>query len=149
MNPFFNTPQRLQALQNAASFWKGTPWCPNSEEPRLGVSCHNLPRALYVACGHLAPGFPKIVGDPTQDKHSRVSRMELFLDGRREFSRVNDIQAGDLLGIRIYKCIDHLGVAIGAGLFVHVLMHKHTDYDLCAVPPWQQRIEGIWRPMED
>ncbi len=151
MKPFFDNQFRLDELNSIAAMWMGTQWCPNSDVIGRGVSCHNLPRAIYVACGALAPGFPKIVGDPTQDRQAKTSRMEEFLDGRVEFQRayLNAIRPGDLLGIRIYKCIDHLGVALPNGLFVHVLMHKHTSADTYGIPPWQQRIEAIWRPVEE
>lgn len=151
MKEFFNTPERIDALHAEAAKWKGTPWLPNSASQGRGVSCHNLPRSIYIACGALAPGFPIVVGNPTQDAHSKISRMESFNDGRKEFQRatLDDIKAGDLLGIRIRRCIDHLGVALGGGVFIHVLMHKHTDYDLRGVSPWLERIEAVWRPLED
>jgi cell wall-associated NlpC family hydrolase len=146
---YFQTLETLKRLTIEASKWIDTPWVPNAECVGKGVSCHNLPRAIYIACGALPADFPKLVGDPTQDRHSKISRMETFLNARPEFQRVllERIQPGDLLGIRIHKCIDHLGLALGAGQFIHVLMHKHTAIDGICVPPWQQRIEAAWRPL--
>ena len=155
MKDFFNTPARLAALRAEAAKWIGTPWVPNSASPGVGVSCHHLPRSIYVACGALPPGFPIVVGDPAEGRYAKISRMESFNDSRKEFKRLalddlqHDIQPGDLLGIRIYHCIDHLGVALEEGLFIHVLMHKHTDFDMRGVAPWSQRIEAAWRIVED
>jgi hypothetical protein len=142
------TNEQIDKLREMASLWRGTPWVPNSEAIGKGVSCHNLPRALYIACGALTDDFPKIIGDPTQSRHTTVSHMESVLDGRPEFERVplSPILPGDLLGIRIYRCVDHLGIALGAGLFVHVLMHKHVDTDMTGVAPWSERIQAVWRP---
>lgn len=154
IQPFYTTPERTAALAIEAELWLGTPWCANSEAlgVRGGVSCHNLPRALYIRTGALAPSFPKIQGKP--NRHARRSDMETFLDARPEFERVpiegplkEIVQTGDLLGLRIYHCVDHLGVCVGSS-FIHVLMHKHTSLDLFRVSPWAERVKAIWRPIE-
>lgn len=151
MKPFFHNEQRILKLIYEAGTWVGTPWVANSHAKGHGVSCHNLPMEIYKACGFLGETFPRIVGDPTRSRHSAESEMVPFLDGRREFQRINLDEekpiAGDLLGIRIYSCVDHLAVCLGIE-FVQVLMHKKTCLDLIAVPPWSQRIEAVWRPIE-
>ncbi len=155
--PFFRTEERIAHLLYVAEMWRETPWCPNSDArgKRGGVSCHNLPRSIYIECGALPEQFPVVKGDPNATRHSKQSVMEPFLDARQEFQRLklanpigSLLNAGDLVGIRIYQCCDHLGVYLGNGIFVHVLMHKHTDFDLIHVPPWQQRLVSVWRPME-
>lgn len=151
MKPFFNTPERIQKLQFDALVWVGTPWCANSHAKGHGVSCHNLPYEIYVATGFLDETFPRIVGDPAHNKHSCESKMEAFLNTRPEFQRLNldteTLQPGDLMGIRIFSCVDHLGVCLGAN-FIHVLMHKKTDVDPVNVPPWSQRTMAAWRPIK-
>lgn len=151
MKPFFRTEQRLAKLIYVAGLWQNTPWMPNSEIRSVGVSCHNLPRSIYLDCGAIAPGFPKVIGDPTKSRHCKESQMVAFLDTRPEFVKLKSDEkpaAGDLLGIRIYGCIDHLGVALSADSFIHVLMHKKTSVDFYNIPPWQQHVEAIWRPVE-
>lgn len=147
MKTFFDNPDAVTQLHYEAKKWIGTPWLPNSAEPGKGVSCHNLPRAIYISVLALPVTFPSVIGDPTQDRYAKISRMETFLDARPEFMRValKDVKPGDLLGIRIYYSIDHLAVALGAGLFIHVLMHKHTSYDMRGVEPWSSRIQASWR----
>lgn len=131
--------------------WLGTPWAPNSQALGFGVACHLLPCALYVACGAMPGSFPKIVGDPAQSRHTSRSVMCEMLDECPLFSRLDlDAEAplpGDLLGLRIHRCVDHLGVCLGEK-FVHVLVHKHTCFDDVKVPPWSQRIEAAWRIIE-
>ncbi len=153
MSPYFNGHERTAQLLYHAGLWRGTPWMANSDARGVGVSCHNLPRAIYMGCGALSSSFPRVIGDPAATKHSRDSKMVPFLDSRPEFIRV-DLSAeppvpGDLLGIRIYKCIDHLGVYLGQRNFVHVLMHKTTSFDPVHVPPWSERIEAAWRIVWD
>jgi hypothetical protein len=156
--PYFSTSERIAQLISVANEWRETPWCANSHAlgSRGGVSCHNLPREIFIACGALPEAFPQVIGDPNGTRHTRQSVMEPFLDSRSEFQRLAEGEAfapGDLLGLRIYHCIDHLGIYLGPiddGLwFVHVLMHKKTDFDLVNVPPWSQRILAAWRPIEN
>ena len=150
MKAYFSTSERIAKLYECINKWTGTPWVPNSAQPGRGVSCHNLPRAIYMECGALGADFPEIVGDPNATRWSKESKMIPFLDSRTEFERValDQIATGDLIGIRIYKCVDHLGVVVRDKFFLHVLMHKHTCIELLDVPPWPQRIEAAWRIVE-
>ena len=113
------------------------------------MSCHNLPRAIYIATGVLDESFPRITGFP--NRHARESRMEQFLDSRPEFQRLETsnlkLAAGDLLGIRLCRCIDHLGVALSSTEFIHVLMHKRTTIDRLDDPTWSSRVLAVWRPL--
>jgi uncharacterized protein YijF (DUF1287 family) len=114
------------------------------------VSCHNLPRALYVATGALPETFPKLTGYPS--RHARESVVETLLDARPEFMRVpiDDVRAGDLVGLRLFYCTDHLGVVVNHDLcFVHVLVHKLTTIDrLREDPTWSSRLRAAWRPVQ-
>jgi cell wall-associated NlpC family hydrolase len=136
-------------LYMEAQRWLGTPWLPNSAEPGRGVSCHNLPRTILMNLGYLPQDFPPIIGVPQRGE--KVSRMIAYVDGCKEFCPIDlsirgmQLEAGDLLGIRIYRCVDHLGLYLGAQRFVHVLMHKHVSFDCSGIPPWKQRIENAWR----
>ena len=152
MKPFFDHQRHVIRLLAVADRWLGTPWCANSQSigERGGVSCHNLPRAIYIECGALPPEFPKFIGDPNGTRHGRVSEMEPVIDARPEFRRLaadEPRQPGDLIGLRIYHCVDHLGVLLCNHIFIHVLMHKKTDMDWVNVPPWQQRSPVAWRPL--
>jgi hypothetical protein len=150
---FFNSSERIQRLLDVTQSWRGTPWCANSyaRGGRGGVSCHNLPREIYIECGALPANFVRIYGDPNGTKHQRRSEIEPFLNSRPEFQRLKQGEPflpGDLLGLRIFHCVDHLGIFLGDSSFVHVLMHKKTDFDLVNVPPWSQRILAAWRPLQ-
>lgn len=139
------------SLYEVASSWRGTPWCANSavKGMRGGVSCHNLPRAILIEAGLLSSAFPAVVGDPNRTKHSRDSQITSWLDDRPEFERSDvstlQLQPGDLLGIRIYRCVDHLGLIVAPNMFVHVLAHKHVTIDHLTDPTWQRRIGPTWR----
>lgn len=148
---FFRTPERITKLLFHAQSWRGTPWCANSEAKNAGVSCHNLPRALYIETGAFKIDFPRVAGDPNGTKHKKQSVMEPWLDARPELRRLSMTEPrrpGDLLGLRIFHCVDHLAVLLSDNVFIHVLMHKNTDFDLITVPPWSQRLLAAWRPIE-
>jgi cell wall-associated NlpC family hydrolase len=107
-----------------------------------------------MACGAMPADAPQIAGSPAATRHSTQSQMTPWLDAQPYFQRVqganivHELQPGDVVGLRIYRCVDHLGLVLTEGRFIHVLMHKNTDIDLVAVPPWQQHIEAAWRPVE-
>jgi cell wall-associated NlpC family hydrolase len=139
-------------LEHIAETWLGTPWCANSavKGPRGGVSCHNLPRAILVEAGWLPESFPVVAGDPNSARNGG-SVIERWLDERPEFIRFGEpvlasLQPGDLLGIRIRRCVDHLGLHLGAARFIHVLQHKHTAIDRSTDPTWSTRLLAVWRP---
>lgn len=161
--PFFRTADRILRLNLAAGKWRGTPWRPNSSAAGVGVSCHNLPRALYIESHFLPESFPKIESLPAAA--TAENQMEMFLDSRVEFERLvaregaaPNFQPGDLLGLFIpmdnvgkrirNSCVNHLGVVLPEGWFIHTLMKKNTDVDLHALPPWSPIIKAVWRPVE-
>lgn len=142
---YFSSQDSIAKLLHVVGKWEGTPWAANSAAKGFGVSCHNLPRSVYIECGALADSFPVITGDPAKDKHAKTSRMVEFLDGRPEFRRVREQPVpGDLIGIRIYRNVDHLGIVLPNNSFAHVLMHKNTCIDLL-VSPWLERVGAVWR----
>ena len=124
------------------------------------MSCHNLPRALYIESHFLTESFPKIESLPSTA--TAENQMETFLDARPEFEPLkhfdaSTLQPGDLLGLFIpvdnvgkrirNSCVNHLGVVLPDGWFIHTLMKKNTDVDLHAISPWSQIIRAAWRPM--
>lgn len=145
MKPFFTGDERLMKLVYVAGTWVGTRWAANSHAKGCGVACHNLPVAIYKECGALPNDFPWMIGDPAKDKHAKESRMAKVIDSRSEFTRVDgELMPGDLIGIRVYRVIDHLGLVLPNNTWIHVMMHKNTSIDLM-VSPWKERISAAWR----
>jgi hypothetical protein len=163
MNPYFPPQEqkhnpRLAQLVVSAYRWVGTPWRLNSSARGVGVSCHNLPRALYIESGALPPDFPRIADTPAGA--TALNRIEEFLDNRPEFLRLhdNDFQSGDLLGMFVpidsvgrrirQRCVNHLGVALPGKQLIHTLLYRNTGLDQFSIPPWSQTIIAAWRPLE-
>lgn len=153
--PFFRTEDRIYHLQSEARSWKGTPYCSNSDAKGLrgGVSCHNLLRSVLVNVGCLPTAFPKVEKTINATRHTKNSLIEQFMNDVVEFDRIDvvesDLIVGDVLGFRIFKCTDHLGILTEEDLhFLHVLDHKHADFDSLSDPTWNSRLMAAWRPME-
>jgi cell wall-associated NlpC family hydrolase len=158
VKPYFDTEERIARLVSAAEAWKGTPWRANSSARGVGVSCHNLPRALYIESGAILPDFPKLESTPSAV--TAFNYMEIFLNARSEFQRVNvsEVLTGDLLGMFIpidsvgrrlrQRCVNHLGIALPQKQLVHTLLTKNTGLDQFSIPPWSQIIIAAWRPLE-
>lgn len=160
--PFFHNQERITKLLYVADMWRETPWCANSsaQGKRGGVSCHNLPRAIYIECGALTKNFPDIKSTPSGA--TVAGQMQSFLDNRDEFAKVENplahLQPGDLVGLFVPldgtgkrlrdRVVNHLGVVLSKDWFVHVLMGKHTDFDLYRTPPWSNILLAAWRPVE-
>lgn len=150
---FWNEARRA-ALARAVRAWLGTPWAANSDVPGRtgGVSCHLLPRALYRESGALPPEFAVPMGDPNRTRHGGDSMMVSWLNSRSEFMQVNGIEnakPGDLMGLRLYRSVDHLAVALEGGWFVHVLRHQRTTLDRRQDPTWGRRMVHVWRLRND
>lgn len=151
-DPFTGQTLVHDVLGCVAASWLGTPWCANSavKGRRGGVSCHNLPRAILIEAGWLPESFPVVEGDPNSARQGG-SVIGRWLDARPEFTsevafHLRDLKSGDLLGIRIRRCVDHLGLYLGEGRFIHTLQHKHTAIDRITDPTWGARLLAVWRP---
>jgi len=147
---WFDLPGRTEALHQAARQWLGTPWAANSAAPGPGggVSCHRLPHAVLIEIGALPEGFKVPVGNPNATRHSTESFIAPWLENRPEFQAVSvsgAVRTGDLLGFRIYRCLDHLGLAFDPIHFVHVLRHQRTTVGCLTDPTWASRLLGVWR----
>ena len=155
---WFSDPDRVSALCRAAAGWLGTPWAANSAVRGLegGVSCHHLPRALLVEVGALPSKFPAPRSDPNATRHGQVSVIEGWLDRCVEFKSIaipktmptiqsSELLPGDLLGLRIHRCVDHLGILLRPPLFLHVLRHQRTTVNPLTDPTWARRLLRCWR----
>lgn len=148
---WFDSRQRMEALRHVAARWIGTPWMANSAVcgAQGGVSCHRLPQALYTEVGALPLDYPTPYGNPNENRYGTTSTIQSWLEGRAEFRRlpvsVGQVRSGDLLGIRIHRCLDHLAVALDPWHFVHVLLHQRTTTDSLRDPTWSRRLLAVWR----
>ena len=154
------TSAELDRLEASAASWAGTPFCPNSAVKGVGVSCHNLPPAIYFEAGWL-PRFPVPDGPPMHGNAGCRSLMEDFLAGCPHFTDVDPqrlcqtdwrraiaaiIQAGDMVLSRPARVPHHLALALRSGRFIHVQYRGVANIAPNLPPVWATRLARIYRP---
>jgi cell wall-associated NlpC family hydrolase len=154
MNPFYNTPERIHALQTAAAGWLGTPFVPNAAIRGHGVSCQKLVGRLYIETGFLPETFA-LPDAPMDWSHAHTeSLVTRVINAHPEFfaplPRIapGDLQPGDLLGFKIGGCVHHLGVVLErGGQFIHVLRRHNVRHSHAGDASYWSRLENLWRPV--
>lgn len=146
MTPTWWTPERLARLRAAVEVWRGTPFSPNSCSAGRGVSCQKLAGALYEAAGYPPVDVPDV--PIAHARFSTTSFVVAFFTARQDFAPVprDEVQAGDVLGFRINKCVHHLGVALGDGLFFHAIDGIGATVASLEDATWSSRLAHVWRP---
>ena len=133
-----------------AARWIGTPFSANAcvPGPRGGVSCQALAAAIYVEAGILPADVEIPAGRITRGRFSRESQIEPWVQGRGEFSEIllfdGDPEPGDLLGFAIGHCLNHLGVALPGGQFVHCLEGLGVVVSSVNDATWIWRLARRW-----
>jgi hypothetical protein len=123
---WFDTFEKLDALDAAARRWLGTPWRENSAVCGRGggVSCHNLAAEIYfetrcltrfdVPRGRVRE-FLSGAGD------AMIAYLDTHLPGRFAKADGEPPLPGDLIVLREGRMAKHVGVVLERGDFVHVL----------------------------
>ncbi|HZV37012.1 MAG TPA: hypothetical protein VFB72_20720, partial [Verrucomicrobiae bacterium] len=79
MTPWFNTPERIAALQATAKAWDGTPFMPNACLRGHGVSCQKLAAGIYVDAGFFPAGTTVPDGPMDWSRAHKQSLIDKFL----------------------------------------------------------------------
>ena len=170
METWFNTVQRIEALEAAARSWIGTPFVANSrvKGPRGGTCCHMLAEQLYLEAGYpLAFRVP--AGSMKWSDISKSSLIEQFFDTQIDIfeqvepapesfqaleeklpmlgkaERGNGTLPGDVVGFKIGGCVHHVGVVLSRGQFVHCMRGVGTKISNLNDPTYALRMEKTWR----
>lgn len=160
MQTWFNTPDRIAALEASAKSWVGTPFVANSRIKGLrgGVSCQMLAEQLYIEAGFPVPFAVPSAPMRWSETH-RDSLIERFLDSQTQLFQAlelsppssvirlpSSVAPGDIVGFRIGGCVHHIGVALEGGRFIHAMRGIGTQIYNLNDPTYAQRISKIWRP---
>lgn len=153
MDRYFNTFERCEKLYAEALKWVGTPFADYSASPGKtgGVSCGYLAVALLKSCGH----FPESTRIPRVSwKHNhgtRSSTIEQAFDQWTEDglfvsvapSESLEILVGDVLGIRIKNCVDHIAMQLSHNQIISIRIRGRVQ--IAHYSP--ERLTRIWRPI--
>ncbi len=147
--PFFNTPERIQLLSEAAGRWLGTPFHPHAGLPQVGVDCVHLLAAVYKETGALDgwefPAYTMDGGD-----HRATSLVLEWLDRHARFERVpagETVQPGDLLCFRLGRVPHHVGLLIAGNRFIHAMRNYGVIESQLDDPTFAERFVAAYRPV--
>lgn len=126
--PWYNTPERIAALDTVADSWIGTPFRENSAVPGLrgGVSCHFLAPNLHFATGAISR-FDVPRGSLRKLLNSAADTIVAFIDENLTppFGLVphgEPFIPGDIIVmVRETGHQKHIGTVLSEGWFLHVL----------------------------
>lgn len=150
MKPFFNTPQRIAALDKEARTWLGTPFVPRAMIKGAGADCVHLVAGIYLAVGFLK-SFES--GKYALDEgNAKNSKLAAWFVGREDFVGVQALACplpGDSLLFKLGGRVEfHAGLMLDHGDFVHVLPGRVTIVSNLRESFYRRRIVSIHRPME-
>ena len=146
MKPFFDSPDRIEALHRAAVSWVGTPFAGNSASKGRGVSCQCLAAEVYRETGFDVGEVPE--APMSHAKFSTQSLVEPWVEAHPGFERARFFQPGNLLGFRLGKCLHHVGIQLEGQKFVHVVDGAGVMISTLADATWGGRVMAMWRPIE-
>ncbi|MDB6017660.1 MAG: hypothetical protein JWR19_2149 [Pedosphaera sp.] len=152
---YFNSPERIDALQIIAHSWRGTPFMPNASVKGDGVSCQKLVGMIYIECGVFMPGFVVPEGPMDWGNANKESIIANWIEGELEgrgAMRVLDyplekIAPGDLIGFKIGGCVHHLGIALQENKFIHCFRGEGVKLSRLDDATYMSRINKVWRPL--
>jgi len=154
---FFSSAEHIASLEKAAVGWLGTPFRAHNRArgPRGGVDCGNLIQELMLEAGFLAARLDLPRPPTDYGQHNAASLVCEFLEthpalaGRIEKLTDPGVLAvpmpGDILGIRVGRCVHHLWIALPDGRVVQAL--KPHGVSIQPIAEIRSRIEVIYRPI--
>ena len=152
---YFNTSERIAALQQAAASWDGTPFAPSSAVKGRdgGVCCHRL------AIGVVADaGFPVtqveipdgVLNRATHHAGSIIADwLRLHPDRFQEIAEPSSdkVLPGDILLIKLGLGAHHAGVVIDAHRMIHSWQQQGAHIIRYDTGKFSERVAHIFRPI--
>ena len=115
--------------------------------PAGGVSCQALAAAIYIEAGILPADVEIPAGRISRGRFSKESEIEPWVAGRPEFVAApleTDPEPGDLLGFQIGRCLNHVGVALPGGQFIHCLEGVGVVVSSISDATWLRFLAARW-----
>jgi hypothetical protein len=153
-SPFYSTPERIVALEEAALSWLGTPFAGNSavKGPQGGVCCHRLVHCVLMESGWGAiaevPSAPSALAWRTSE-----GVMLDWLRGRPDLLReylpggVEPV-AGDIVVYQIGMCAHHMGLILTQDRLLHAWRRGGAQLSHARDRQLASRAIALFRPME-
>ena len=156
MTPYFNSPERIEVLKQAATSWLGTPFVPNAAIKGAGVSCQKLVGSILIEAGALPASFALPDEPMSWGQAQTESLVEKFMAANADrFELVEgpafvDAEPGDVLGIRHGGCVHHCGLVLAEhGSFIHCIRGEGVVLGEIRDAVFMRMVKRIWRPISN
>ncbi len=136
----------------------GVPFKDMGRDPAKGLDCWGLCMEVYRRLGIYVPDYGLNVpsayasdGNDGQYREAEISgRWRRVMGTPAPGDVVADTPApGDLVAMstdgRMPRAINHFGVVIPGGRFIHVCLNHKTEAPKLHDPQWAPRMRGFWR----
>lgn len=155
LQSWFNSADRIAALEAEALSWVRTPFVENCavKGRKGGVSCHFLAATIYRDVGFL-PGFVPPRGFVHKLTKSAPEAILDFVDAdptvAGKFAKIEDLAdplPGDLVALQHEGVMRHLGIVLPQRRFVHVLRVIGVRISHLDDPTYSKHIAALRRPL--
>ncbi len=160
MTPFFNTPERQEALLAGARKWEGTPFAPASAVcgPRGGACCHRACAAVWIE-GGLPITQDELPDAPLNRANNHLGSMigDWLAANPERFQAVSpgweSLQPGDLIIVVNGIGGHHVAVVLPGGLMVQsfqkIGVHiTRVDHEARATRLRKGLVYAVYRPLD-
>lgn len=153
--PFFSTPERIDALLAAAKRCEGTPFAAKQMAPGKGIDCVRVPAWCFLQTGFFKkftpPNYAMDSGAHSHKSHL-IEWFENWTEENRKFVRVETPQAGDCLCLQNPKTLSahHCALVIDENRFEHAIYWGQRRVIISGFKEsfYLHRIRAVFRPME-
>lgn len=145
MSTWFNSEERIEALEQEARSWLGTPFRANAAFRGSGACCHLFVAEVYMAIGAIErQEFP--TADPNHSISQTESIIEPFMASMPGFVQVEEYPVpGDILGFQIGGCTHHIAIVLRNEEMIHAVRRHGVMINRRDDPMWERRLTRVWR----
>lgn len=119
----------------------GIPFAPKGRDPKIGLDCWGLVIEVYR---RQRIALPKHLIDPAE--HAAVAAAIDGASRSGQWERVQQPEPFAVVVIRQHQSfVQHLGVCLGGGKFIHSRIHLGVGIDRLEDPLYKHQIKGYYR----
>ena len=122
--------------------WVGIPYVPRGRT-RAGFDCWGI--CLAFALDELGLALPEYFYDEAHILEHAVEHIRRATEQAAHWTRVEEVQRGDILIFRIMGFETHCGIALGNGDFLHSLEGRASCVESLSHSNWEHRCTGAYR----
>lgn len=134
-------------VADIAAKWIGTPFYPHMAKRGIGADCVHMALEIFKESGLIPkdttlPSYRLDSGD-----HLDSSIVLKWLESSGLMEKVEDMQPGGLVVLKVGRVEHHVGVAISSFKFVQAIRRYGVIESDLRDSTWAQRIRSYWEPL--